>query len=185
MCKAERLQKAHHQLVFHRLVGLDTAVDPAVSDHLPAVRRLDPLHVGNRAAVGPGTFPDLRRDGIHSSPGYVFLMASGIPDHEVAGLGALGHLPVVYGVTARRDAAIIAVFTATGIRLSELAGIRYHPGDPVAVTWTCRPGRSGSPGRPASPGPSGSATRRPAASTATCAPAPGTRRPGGPSCGSA
>jgi len=32
---------------------------------------------------------------------------------------------------ARRDAAIIAVFQATGIRLSELAGIRYHPGDPA------------------------------------------------------
>jgi site-specific recombinase XerC len=32
---------------------------------------------------------------------------------------------------ARRDAAIIAVFTATGIRLPELAGIRYHPGDPA------------------------------------------------------
>ena len=32
---------------------------------------------------------------------------------------------------ARRDAAIIAVFTATGIRLAELAGIRYHPGDPT------------------------------------------------------
>ena len=32
---------------------------------------------------------------------------------------------------ARRDAAIIAVSTATGIRLSELAGIRYHPGDPA------------------------------------------------------
>ena len=32
---------------------------------------------------------------------------------------------------ARRDAAIIAVFTATGIRLSELARIRYHPGDPT------------------------------------------------------
>ena len=32
---------------------------------------------------------------------------------------------------ARRNAAIIAVFTATGIRLSELAGIRYHPGDPA------------------------------------------------------
>jgi site-specific recombinase XerD len=31
----------------------------------------------------------------------------------------------------RRDAAIIAVFTATGIRLSELAGIRYHPDDPA------------------------------------------------------
>ena len=32
---------------------------------------------------------------------------------------------------ARRDAAIIAVFTATGIRLAELAGIRYHPDDPA------------------------------------------------------
>jgi integrase/recombinase XerD len=30
----------------------------------------------------------------------------------------------------RRDAAIIAVFLATGIRLSELAGIRYDPHDP-------------------------------------------------------
>jgi site-specific recombinase XerD len=32
---------------------------------------------------------------------------------------------------ARRDAAIIAVFTATGIRLAELAAIRYHAGDPA------------------------------------------------------
>ena len=32
---------------------------------------------------------------------------------------------------ARRDAAIIAVLTATGIRLSEMAGIRCHPGDPA------------------------------------------------------
>ena len=32
---------------------------------------------------------------------------------------------------ARRDAAILAVFTATGIRLSELAAIRYHSGDPA------------------------------------------------------
>jgi site-specific recombinase XerD len=31
----------------------------------------------------------------------------------------------------RRDAAIIAVFTATGIRLAELTGIRYHPDDPA------------------------------------------------------
>jgi integrase/recombinase XerD len=30
----------------------------------------------------------------------------------------------------RRDAAVLAVFEATGIRLSELAGIRYDPGDP-------------------------------------------------------
>src|ERR1017187_7621558 len=29
----------------------------------------------------------------------------------------------------RRDAAVIAVFRATGIRLAELAGIRYDPGD--------------------------------------------------------
>jgi integrase len=32
--------------------------------------------------------------------------------------------------TQRRDAAILAVFRATGIRLAELAGICYHPGDP-------------------------------------------------------
>ena len=30
----------------------------------------------------------------------------------------------------RRDAAMIAIFAATGIRLSELAGIRYDPADP-------------------------------------------------------
>jgi integrase/recombinase XerD len=30
----------------------------------------------------------------------------------------------------RRDAAIIAVFQATGIRLAELAGLLYHAGDP-------------------------------------------------------
>jgi site-specific recombinase XerD len=33
------------------------------------------------------------------------------------------------GFEQRRDTAIIAVFTACGIRLSELAGIRYDPGD--------------------------------------------------------
>jgi integrase len=33
----------------------------------------------------------------------------------------------------RRDYAIMAVFTATGIRLSELAGIRYDPGDPLCT----------------------------------------------------
>ena len=31
----------------------------------------------------------------------------------------------------RRDAAIVAVFTATGIRLSEMAGIRHGPDDPA------------------------------------------------------
>ncbi len=34
------------------------------------------------------------------------------------------------GFAERRDAAIIAVLKACGIRLSELAGIRYQPGDP-------------------------------------------------------
>jgi integrase len=33
------------------------------------------------------------------------------------------------GFQDRRDAAVIALFEATGIRLSELAGIRYDPGD--------------------------------------------------------
>jgi len=32
----------------------------------------------------------------------------------------------------RRDAAVIAVFLATGIRLAEMAGIRYHPDDPYS-----------------------------------------------------
>jgi integrase len=32
--------------------------------------------------------------------------------------------------TQRRDTAIIVVFRATGIRLAELAGLRYNPGDP-------------------------------------------------------
>ena len=33
------------------------------------------------------------------------------------------------GFQDRRDAAVIALFEATGVRLSELAGIRYDPGD--------------------------------------------------------
>jgi integrase/recombinase XerD len=86
---------------------------------------------------------------------------------------------------ARRDAAIIAVLTATGIRLSELAGSAATPATPPAATWTCTAARSGSAARAGRPGPSRSATRRPAAWTATCGPAPGTHRHGDPSCGSA
>ena len=56
---------------------------------------------------------------------------------------------------------------------------------PPAATWTCTAGRSGSAARAGRPGPSRLATRRPAAWTATCGPAPGTRSPGGRSCGSA
>jgi site-specific recombinase XerD len=37
------------------------------------------------------------------------------------------------GFAQRRDAAIIAVLQASGIRLSELAGIRYDPSDPRRI----------------------------------------------------
>jgi len=50
----------------------------------------------------------------------------------------------------RRDTAIIAVPKATGIRLSELAGIRCHPGDPAASDVDVGSGRSGSAARSAS-----------------------------------
>ena len=85
----------------------------------------------------------------------------------------------------RRDTAIIAVFTATGIRLAELAGLRSTPATRGAATSSCGSGRSPSAARAAKTGSSGSATRPPGAWTGTFAPAPGTRRPGGRSCGSA
>ena len=84
----------------------------------------------------------------------------------------------------RRDTAIIAVLPATGIRLSELADLR-HLATRGAATSTWGSGRSPSAARAARTGSSRSATRPPAAWTGTCAPAPGTRRPGGRSCGSA
>jgi integrase len=84
-----------------------------------------------------------------------------------------------------RDAAVIAVFRATGMRLSELAAIRYDPNEPWRSDvdlW-----RRGSPptARAARPGPSRSTTTPPAASTGTFASAPGMPRPTGRSCGSA
>jgi antitoxin MazE6 len=97
--QVERFQEGRRVFVFHRLVGLDAAVDPAVRDHLPAIHRFDPLHAGNRTAIRSRPFLDFYRDGIHPSPGYVFLAASGIPDHKVTRLSALGHLPVVYRAT--------------------------------------------------------------------------------------
>ena len=39
------------------------------------------------------------------------------------------------GFAERRDAAIIAVLKASGIRLSELSGLRYHPSDPRPSIW--------------------------------------------------
>jgi site-specific recombinase XerD len=47
------------------------------------------------------------------------------PGADPAGAGVRGR-----SFAQRRDTAIIAVFTATGIRLAELAGLRYNPGDP-------------------------------------------------------
>ena len=79
--------------------------------------------------------------------------------------------------TQRRDTAVIAVPTATGIRLSELAGLRCGDVD----LWQREPTVAA---RAARTGSSRSATRLPGAWTGTCAPAPATPRPGGPSCGS-
>jgi hypothetical protein len=45
-------------------------------------------------------------------------------------LARLEHACAGRSFAQRRDTAIIAVFKATGIRLSELAGLRYDPGDP-------------------------------------------------------
>ena len=61
------------------------------------------------------------------------------------------------------------------------AGRAGRPCGPA--TSTCGSGRSPSTARAARTGSSGSATRPPGAWTGTCAPAPGTGRPGGRSCG--
>ena len=45
-------------------------------------------------------------------------------------LSRLGKACAGRGFAQRRDAAIIAVFRATGIRLAELAGVRYDPVGP-------------------------------------------------------
>ena len=45
-------------------------------------------------------------------------------------LTRLEHACAGRSFSQRRDTAIITVFTATGIRLAELAGLRYDPGDP-------------------------------------------------------
>ena len=79
----------------------------------------------------------------------------------------------------RRDTAIIAVFTATGIRLSELAGLRCSDVDLWQREITVR----GKGGKDRIVRIGHQATRPPGAWTGTSAPAAGTRRPGGRSCG--
>ena len=112
-----------------------------------------------------------------------------VPDKPVP-VFADGDLPQLERACAgrsfqqRRDAAVIAVFAATGIRLSELAGIRYAPMTRGAPTSTCGTGRSPSAARVTRAGRSRSATMPRAAWTGTCASAPGTPRHTGRSCGS-
>ena len=77
----------------------------------------------------------------------------------------------------RRDAAVIAVFAATGIRLSELAASGMTRMTHGAPTSTFGAGRSPSTARTARPGPSRSATTRPVPSTGTSGSASGTPRP--------
>jgi site-specific recombinase XerD len=89
------------------------------------------------------------------------------------------------GFQERRDAAVIAVFEATGIRLSELAGIRYDPGDPRRSDVDLWYREITVHGKSRKTGRSRSATTPPAPSTATSAPAPGMPRPTGRSYGSA
>jgi hypothetical protein len=84
---------------------------------------------------------------------------------------------------ARRDAAIIAYSPRPASASPSWPGSATTPATPPAATSTCTPERSRSAAKAAQPGPSRSATRQPAASTATCGPAPGTRRRTGPSCG--
>jgi site-specific recombinase XerD len=55
-----------------------------------------------------------------------------VPVFSGAELAVLEHACAGRGFAQRRDAAIIAVFRATGIRLAELAGLRYSPGQPRA-----------------------------------------------------
>lgn len=52
-----------------------------------------------------------------------------VPVFTSVELSTLEHACHGRSFAQRRDAAIISVFRATGIRLSELAGIRYHPED--------------------------------------------------------
>jgi hypothetical protein len=97
--KAQRPQKISRDLVLHGLVALETAVEPAVSNHLLAVHWINPLHTRNRPTIRPVSLPNLRWGCFYPSAGYVLLTASGVPDDQVARHGALRHLPVSYRTT--------------------------------------------------------------------------------------
>ena len=65
-----------------------------------------------------------------------------VPVFTAAELAALERACAGRGFAQRRDAAIIAVFTATGTRLSELAGLRYSRTGRARVMSTWQAGRS-------------------------------------------
>jgi site-specific recombinase XerD len=78
------------------------------------------------------------------------------------------------------------VLKATGIRRAELAGLRYDPGDPRCSDidlWQREITVRGKGGKDRIVRIGHQATRPPGAWTGTSAPAAGTRRPGGRSCG--
>ncbi len=95
----------------------------------------------------------------------------------------LGHACAGRSFAQRRDTAIIAVLKATGSGWPSWPTFATTLVTCGAVTSTCGSGKSPSTARAARTGSSGSATRQPGAWTGTSAPAPGTRRPGGGSCG--
>jgi hypothetical protein len=76
----------------------------------------------------------------------------------------------------RRDAAILAVFRATGIRLAELAGIRYHPDDPGRSDVDLQRREIYIRASAERTGSCGSIMRLPAGSTGISGSGPGTRR---------
>jgi site-specific recombinase XerD len=92
-----------------------------------------------------------------------------VPVFTGAELTRLDHACAGRGFAQRRDTAIIAVFTATGIRLAELAGLRYDPGDPRHSDIDLWQREITVRGKAARTGSSRSATRRPRASTGTSA----------------
>jgi site-specific recombinase XerD len=83
----------------------------------------------------------------------------------------------------RRDAAIIAVLIATGIRAGELAGIAMTQATRAAAISTCGAGRSRCAAKAAGRGSCGSGTTRPGPWPGTSASGPVTPRRGGRSCG--
>ena len=117
MRQVERFQEACRDFLVHCLIGLDTAVDPAVRDHLLAVHPgLDSFHADDWAAIRSGPCSNLNRDSINPAPSHELLMASGIPDHKITWLSTLGHLPVVYRATCSDP-----VF-----QLADVLGIAIH-----------------------------------------------------------